>query len=184
MKISEKTMGDCEGMCVERGRRSVGEAHRESAIMGSGGSKRLCGGMCIGWWRSIHVGVLEERRSDVGGRSECNNGGWIKHRLRERMDGRIGGMIRGNELSECIGWRGGGQEEWQGMRIGNEAMSKEGRLEQSNVVDGRQSGASSVWRDGCIISWCAGCGCMGRVKQVKRDLGVCDGDGMDCWKVE
>ena len=93
MKRSEITMGDCEGICVERGRRSVGEAHRESAIMGSGGSKRLCGGMCIGWWRSVHVGVREERRSDVGGRSECNNGGWIKHRLRESMDGRIGGMI-------------------------------------------------------------------------------------------
>jgi len=24
-----------------------------------------------------------------------------------------------NEMSECVGWRGGGQEEWQGMRIGN-----------------------------------------------------------------
>ena len=51
-------------------------------------------------------------------------------------------------------------------------------------MDGRLSGVSSVWRDGCILSWCAGCGCMGSVKQVKRDLGVWDGDGMDCWKVE
>ena len=73
----------------------------------------------------------------MGGRSECNNGGWIKSRLRERMDGRRGGMIRGNELREYVGWRGGGQEEWKGRRIGNEAMRKEGRLEQSSVVDGR-----------------------------------------------
>jgi len=63
-------------------------------------------------------------------------------------------------------------------------MSKEERLEQSNVVDGRQSGASSVWRDGCILSWCTGCGCMGSLKLVKRDLGVGDGDGMHCWNLE
>ena len=78
--------------------------------MGSGGRKRLFGGMCFGWWRKFHVGGREEIRTDVGGRSECRNGGWIKHRLGERMDGRRGGMIRGNEPTECVGWRGGGQE--------------------------------------------------------------------------
>ena len=54
--------------------------------------------------------------------------------LGERMDGRRGGMIRGNEPIECIGWRGGGQEEWQGTRNRNKAMSeKVGRLEQTSV---------------------------------------------------
>ena len=56
MKRSEKTMGDCEGMCVERGQGSVGEAHRESTTMGSGGIKSLCGGVLVGWWRNVHVG--------------------------------------------------------------------------------------------------------------------------------
>ena len=97
-------------MCVERGQGSAGEAPRESAAMGSGGSKRLCVGIHVGWWRKVRVGGREDIRSDVGGRSECSNGGWIKRRLGKRMDGRRGGMIRGNELSECIGWRGGGQE--------------------------------------------------------------------------
>ena len=48
--------------------------HRGRETMGSGGSRRLCGEMCVGWWRKDHVGGREER-SDVGGRSECSNGG-------------------------------------------------------------------------------------------------------------
>ena len=55
VKISENMVGYYEGMCVERGRGSAGEAHRESVAMGSGGSKRLCGGMHVGWWRKVPV---------------------------------------------------------------------------------------------------------------------------------
>ena len=56
VKLSENTVGYYEGMCVERGQGSLGEAHRESVAMGSGGSKRLCGGVLIRWWRKFHVG--------------------------------------------------------------------------------------------------------------------------------
>ena len=55
VKISENMVGYCEGVCVERGRGSAGEAHRESVAMGSGGSKRLCGGVLLGWWRKFCV---------------------------------------------------------------------------------------------------------------------------------
>ena len=121
--------------------------------MGSGGSRRLCGEMRVGWWRKDRVGGWEDR-SDVGGRSECSNGGWSRRRLGGRMDGRRGEMIRGDEPRECTRCKGGGKEEWEGTRTGSGAMSeKVGSLEQSSVVDGGQSGASILWR---VDAYCNG----------------------------
>ena len=69
-----------------------------------------------------------------------------------RMDGRRGGKIRGDEPWDCVSWRGGGKEEWEGTRTGSRVMRENmGRLEQSGVVDGRQSGVSNMWTDGCIF---------------------------------
>ena len=131
---------------IERGKH-IGRV-QQWGVVGAGYYVRK---MCVGCWRKDHVGGQEER-SDVGGRSECNNGGWSKRRLGGRMDGRRGGKIRGDEPWECTSWRGGGKEEWEGMRTGSGAERENiGRLEQSGVVDGRQSGASIMWRDGCIL---------------------------------
>ena len=51
MKISENMVGYYEGMCVERGQGSAGEAPRESAAMGAWAYEE------IGEWAGIDEGA-------------------------------------------------------------------------------------------------------------------------------
>ena len=133
---------------VERERRGSTQGEQQWGVVGAGYYVRK---MCVGCWRKDHVGGQEER-SDVGGRSECNNGGWSRRRLGGRMDRRRGGKIRGDESWECASWRGGGKEEWEGTRTwSGVARENMGRFEQSGAVDGRKSGASNMWMDECIV---------------------------------
>ena len=52
--------------CVQREvERERGIARSKSAAMGSGGSKRLCGGMHVEWWRKGPVEGQEETQQDL-----------------------------------------------------------------------------------------------------------------------